>query len=145
MSTSEQPKIAERKIGNALVEQAKADFRIYLLPAAVGGVTGVLAFGAVLAASKALNGGSWVGGEIELTESTIKFHPNAANRAIHQTDYDLEIPLRDIRDVKDEPGLITGIIRLLTDRGILKIRVYGAKSFAKRIRDYVVAARSEIE
>lgn len=134
--------VPERKIGNALIEHAKPDFKVYLIPLAMEGVVAAVGFAAVVAASKFLNGGLWVGGEIELGATTITFRPNAMNRALHKADYRVEIPLRDIIDVKNQFGLITGIIALLTTHGALKIRTYGAQDFAKRIQAQVAVARA---
>lgn len=133
---------SERKVGSALIQHAKPNFKVYILPLAVGGVAAVAGFGAVLATSKFLSGGLWVGGEIELSGSTIAFRPNAINRALHKADYRVEIPLVDMTDVRNEFGFVTGIISLLTDNGLLKIRVYGAKEFADAIRGRVAAVRT---
>ena len=129
--------LQERKIGNALIEHAKPNFKVYLIPLVTGGLAGVIGLGAALATTKFLNGGLWVGGEFELSESTIAFRPNAMNRALHKADYRLEIPLREITDVTNEFGFVTGIIRLLTVHGDLRIRVYGAQDFAKKIRTQI--------
>lgn len=62
-----------------------------------------------------------------------------ANRALHKADYGVEILLREIIDVTNDFGFVTGIILLQTDCGAIKIRVYGAQGFDIRIRSQIAA------
>ncbi len=123
-----------KKAANALFADAKPGFEIYLLPLAVGGVPGAIAFGAVLAAAKKLCGGSWVGGTVELLDNSLEFRPNAMNEFLHEGNYKVAIPYADIVRVHNEFGFISGIIRLELRHANFKVRVFGAKDFAEEIR-----------
>ena len=52
---------------------------------------------------------------------------------VHKNDCSVEIPLADVRRVTGEFGLMTGIIRLETVRGSMKLRCLGARPFRKAI------------
>ena len=123
----------EKKTCNAFIENAKPNFNAYLISLVTGGVAGVVAIGAALGCFKKMLGGLWVGGTTYLTKEKILFTPNKLNK-IFQSNIDyLEIPLSDITSVSKESGFITGIIRIDTANGTLKLRCYGSSEFMDKI------------
>ena len=89
----------------------------------------------VLAAYKRLYGGLWVGGRAVLTDQAVTLSANALNRAAHEDDLaPLAVPLAELRSVAVLPGFITKIIALETAEHTVKLRCFGARSFADKIR-----------
>lgn len=86
-------------------------------------------------AGRRKQGGLWVGGKAVLTTSTLSFTPNSMNQALHATPENLEISisLANISNVAVHRGLITDVIEIRTDAGILKIKCFKAKAFAAAI------------
>ena len=124
----------ESKLCNALIEDAQPDFALYCAIGKVAGVDGHKEIvEAVLKGFRTFYGGLWVGGTAALTTASLSFTPNAVNKLVHKGDYSLEIPLSDISALSPEFGLISGIIRVTTPRGIAKLRCFGAKAFLSRI------------
>ena len=125
------------KLANALFANARPGIEAYLLPLAVEGVAGAVAFGAVLAAAKKICGGLWVGGAVTLTNESLEFRPNAANQFLHQGNYRVVVPLSEVAEVRSEFGFVTGIVCLDLPHATFKVRVYGAKEFAESIRERI--------
>ncbi|EFE0813749.1 hypothetical protein ACI51W_34400 (plasmid) [Pseudomonas marginalis] len=94
-------------------------------------------------AGRRKQGGLWVGGKAVLTTSTLNFAPNSMNQALHATPENLEISisLTNISNVAVHRGLITDVIEIRTDVGILKIKCVKAKAFAAAIEATRIAAR----
>ena len=139
--------VLAEKVVNFLIPDAEADLSIYRsnnqLPSLEGAVTD-LAIDGMLKGFKKLFGGLWVGGTVSLTSSNLSFVPNAINMASHKGDYSLCIPLVDITDLTHQIGFVTGIIRITTKRGVMKMRCYGAKKFLARIAQECASAGKEI-
>ena len=93
--------------------------------------------------SRRKQGGLWVGGKAALTTSTLSFAPNSMNQALHAAPEDLEISisLANISNVVVHRGLITDMIEIRTNAGILKIKCFKAKAFAAAIEATRNAAR----
>lgn len=123
----------EKKTCNALIENAKPNFNAYLISLITGGVGGVVAISAVLGGFKKMLGGLWVGGTTYLTKENIIFTPNKLNKMFQSNIDCLKIPLSDITSVRKEFGFITGIIRIDTENGTLKLRCYGSSEFMDKI------------
>ncbi|MBV7484075.1 hypothetical protein [Bordetella sp. BOR01] len=94
-------------------------------------------------AGRRKQGGLWVGGKAVLTTSTLSFAPNSMNQALHAAPEDLEISvsLANISNVAVHRGLITDVIEIRTDTGIVKIKCFRAKAFAAAIEATRIAAR----
>ena len=125
--------VIEKKTSNALIENATPNFNVYLISFATGGVGGVLAMGAILGGANKIFKGLWVGGTTYLTKEKIIFEPNKLNNMFQSNIDQIQIPLSDINSVTREFGLITGIIRIDTKNGILKLRCYGSSEFMEKI------------
>ena len=130
VSSEKETPIAEKSV-NALIADAEIGFFAkYLMSATSGDSTE-----RVLEVFKKEMGGLWVGGTAALYEKKLRFRPNAMNQAVHAGDYSLEIPLHEISEIKVRSGLLTNIIDIVTAKGVLSIRCFGAEDFAKMIRD----------
>ena len=81
-------------------------------------------------------GGLWVGGKMQLTETAVHLSANVLNRMVQEGTLDIEIPLELIRNVCNEGGFFTKVIRLDTDAGSVKFRCYGAKEVVALIERY---------
>lgn len=94
-------------------------------------------------AGRRKQGGLWVGGKAVLTTSALSFAPNSMNQALHAAPENLEISisLANISNVAVHRGLITDVIEIRTDAGILKIKCFKAKAFAAAIEATRIAAR----
>ena len=76
----------------------------------------------------AVFGGSWVGGEVVLTDVALGFRANAVNRAIQRGDLDVEIDLSDVSGATIAGGIGTKIIEVeLVDGSQFAFRCFGAK------------------
>ena len=127
--------IAE-KMCNVLIPAAEADLRIYSAAARALGIDAdTTAIEAVLMGFRKFYGGLWVGGTVRLMPSDLTFSPNAINRAVHTGDYSLSIPLADILELAPEFGVLSGIVRIATRSGTMRLRCFGAKAFARRIKE----------
>lgn len=89
----------------------------------------------VLAAYKRLYGGLWVGGRAVLTDRAVTVSANALNRSAHEDGLEpLAVPLSELRSVRVLPAFLTKIVALETDEHTVKLRCWGARSFADKIR-----------
>lgn len=88
----------------------------------------------VLRAYKNIMGGLWVGGTVTLYETKLVFQPNGMNQAFHVNDCFREMSLSEIREVHVRLGIVTKIIDIVTTKGTLSMRCFGAKHFAEKIR-----------
>ena len=139
--------VLAEKVVNFLIPEAEADLSMYRasnqLPSLEGVVTD-LAVDGTLKGLKRLFGGLWVGGTVSLTSQNLCFVPNVMNMGSHKGDYSLSIPLVDITDLTHQFGFVTGIIRITTKRGVMKMRCYGSKKFLARIAQECASARKEV-
>lgn len=133
MGNNYETEAIEKKTCNALIVNAKPNFNAYLFSLVIGGVGGVVAIGAVLGCFKKMLGGLWVGGTTYLTKEKIVFTPNKLNKMFQSNIDYIGIPLSDITSVIKESGFITGIIRIDTANGALKLRCYGSSEFIEKI------------
>jgi hypothetical protein len=78
--------------------------------------------------------GLWVGGHIVLTPAELRFAPNAVNRALHNGDPSMTIPLRTVRQVGVEPGFFTKIVAVTWTGGVARFRCFRAARLADQIR-----------
>jgi hypothetical protein len=120
--------ILAQRVANALIEDAQVK------TSSLGaGDVGVIED--VVARYRANVGGLWVGGRATLTATALTFAPNAMNRAVQTGSLDLAVPLSAILDVSVQQSFVTNIVVVRTPQSVLKIRCYGAKTFAQQIRD----------
>jgi len=126
--------VIEKKICNALIKDAKPNFNFYIVPFASNGVAGMVIADAVIKSFKKMFDGLWVGGTVYMASDCVIFNPNSLNKMLHSNVGRIEIPRSDIVGVDKEFGLVTSIICIKTNNGILKIRCYGASSFIDKIK-----------
>ncbi len=103
-------------------------------------------FGAIKGAAeqqRAIHGGLWVGGRVDLTDEALSFAANAMNRAAHQNGGGLHwtVPLSAIRSLRFRKAFVTHIIDIETAEAAYAIRCWGARDFANLIDSAVKAAR----
>jgi hypothetical protein len=96
------------------------------------------------ALTRAIYKGVWVGGRASLTPTEYHFHPNDMNRSVHDGPIDFVIPLVDIEDVSFRRGVITSLVVVRASGYEFKVRCYGARKFADRIRVTVAVAQGEL-
>jgi hypothetical protein len=120
--------ILAQRVANALIEDAQVKTSSL-------GVGDVGVIEDVVARYRANVGGLWVGGRATLTATALTFAPNAMNRAVQTGSLDLAVPLSAILDVSVQQSFVTNIVVVRTSQSVLKIRCYGAKTFAQQIRD----------
>ena len=90
---------------------------------------------AITAGMDAVFGGSWVGGEVVLTDHALGFRANAVNRAAHTGELDVEIDLADVRGASIAGGIGTRIIEVeLVDGSRFAFRCFGAKQTLAALR-----------
>ena len=83
---------------------------------------------AITAGMDAVFGGSWVGGEVVLSDRTLGFRANAVNRMAHEGELDIEIDLADVIAAAIAGGIGTKIIEVeLVDGSRFAFRCFGAK------------------
>ncbi|MEL4377889.1 hypothetical protein [Brucella cytisi] len=87
--------------------------------------------------------GLWVGGKSLLTTTTLSFSPNEMNRALHvrPSELEIEILLSSINDISVQRRLITNVITVRFETGVLKIRCFKAISFVAAIEEARLAMR----
>ncbi len=82
---------------------------------------------------KKMTGGLWVGGRLILTDKRVIFTANAMNRAVHKTLPQIALSLTDLAPVATRFGIMTKIIDLPTQGGVLSVRLYNAAKIADLI------------
>ena len=76
----------------------------------------------------AVVGGSWVGGEVVLTDRSLGFRANVMNRMIQRGDLDVEIALDEVRSAHISGGIVTKIVEVeLADGSHFAFRCFGAR------------------
>lgn len=130
--------IIEKKVCNAKIVGATPNFSAYFASFVSSGLGGAIAFASVIGAFKKMLGGLWVGGNVYLTSASVIFEPNKLNAALQSNVDAVEIPLKDIVNIKREFGVLTGIACINTDSGSLKIRCYNASGFIERINERIL-------
>src|SRR4051812_18236893 len=84
-------------------------------------------------------GSLWVGGRVTLTEKVVRFEPNALNgrgRAVEV----VRVDLRRVRSVDVRSAMVTKIVTVTGDDGVLSFRCFGADAFAEKIRRAAAAS-----
>jgi hypothetical protein len=115
------------KLANALIPEA--------LPASAIAKMGLNPALDVIERFRHSQGGLWVGGTVSLFGDRLDFRPNAVNRAAHQNDTSVSVPLSAIADVTDRFGWVTRIVDVrMEGGGVFSFRCFGAKRFAEAIR-----------
>lgn len=94
-----------------------------------------------IALARAMYKGLWVGGRVTITRTEYHFHPNAMNRVAHTGTIDFVVPLVDITDVSTKWGVVSSLVIVQAAGQELRIRCFGARGFADRLRAAVAAAR----
>jgi hypothetical protein len=113
-----------KKLCNAFITDAVVNRRI-------GGAAGrsVEAIGAAI-------GGLWVGGIVTVSADALEWIPNIMNKAVHDDLRPVHIPLREVRSVRREFGILTGIVVVeLEDGGEFRFRCFNARSVAENMSD----------
>jgi Protein of unknown function (DUF2510) len=85
--------------------------------------------------------GVWVGGTAILTNETLEFQTNAANRAFHGRRRDTSLRLVGITDIVLQRAMLTNIIAIRADGVMLQIRCFGARDLAAEISTRAGIAR----
>ncbi len=83
---------------------------------------------------KSKDGGLWVGGRIEISDSVLSFSANGLNRTLHEDLPEVTIPINEIESVVYRFGWITGIIIVSHRQGEFRFRCYGAKRLVEEIK-----------
>ena len=111
------------KVANALIEDVKVNVTM-----------------PVVSVFREALGGLWVGGRVTLTTETVSFSANGINRMVQSGTLDVTVPLAQVTDVTVLPGFFTKIVAITTPELVLKVRCYGAATFAGAI----LAARDRL-
>ena len=81
-------------------------------------------------------GGLWVGGIVTVSADALDWVPNIMNKAVHDDLQPVHIPLREVRSVRREFGILTGIVVVeLEDGGEFRFRCFNARSVAENMSD----------
>lgn len=125
--------IVKSKWVNFLVADAEVNYGLADDVFSIAGSGNVGALSRVMEAFKQANGGSWVGGKMALTRTSVRLSASALNRLVQEGTLDIDLPLAMIRKVTLEGGFVTKIVRLDTDAGSVKFRCFGARDVAALI------------
>lgn len=83
-----------------------------------------------------LMGGLWVGGTVTVSAYALDWVPNIMNSAFHDNLQSLHIPLMEVRAVRREFGILTGIVVVeLADGSEFRFRCFNARSVAENMSD----------
>lgn len=83
-----------------------------------------------------LMGGLWVGGTVTVSADALDWVPNIMNKALHNNLDAVHIPLREVRSVRREFGILTGIVVVeLEGGGDFRFRCFNARSVALNMSD----------
>ncbi|NLU84346.1 hypothetical protein [Rhodococcus sp. HNM0569] len=121
--------VIDSKVVNAFVEDADVE------PSGLDGLVGSSGAADRAEAYRKKHGGLWVGGRATLTPTTLAFVPNGANRAVHRGADDVEVPLSAVTSVEVEGGFGTKVVAVRSPQRTLRLRCWGARSFATEIDD----------
>jgi hypothetical protein len=81
-------------------------------------------------------GGLWVGGTVTVSADALDWVPNIMNTAVHDDLLPVHIPLREVRAVRREFGILTGIVVVeLDDGGEFRFRCFNARNVAENMSD----------
>lgn len=114
--------VIAKKLANALFADAEANDSV---PSVVSGE---------LHRFKQRQGGLWVGGTATLTDTHVLFSANALNDAAHKQSHGWAIPLSAIKTIEVEFGWLTKIIAITAGGETYRLRCFGAKEFAEKIK-----------
>lgn len=113
-----------KKLCNAFITDAVINRR-------VGGTAarGVEAIGAAM-------GGLWVGGTVTVSAYALEWVPNIMNQVFHDQLQSVHIPLADVRAVRREFGILTGVVVVeLADKTEFRFRCFNARNVAENMSD----------
>lgn len=83
-----------------------------------------------------LMGGLWVGGTVTVSADALDWVPNIMNTAFHDSLQSVHIPLTEVRAVRREFGILTGIVVVeLADGSEFRFRCFNARSVAENMSD----------
>lgn len=122
-----------RKLANLFSPSSKLSSGAASLP-----LVGAAASGAV-ENYRRRHGGVWIGGVVELTSDGIFFKANALNRALNSGKPTKRLAMKDVRAVRWEFGILTGIVVVLHKNGELRFRCFGARGVVKRFSEHLAA------
>lgn len=129
--------IIEKKAANALIEKVSPSAATYALAVALTPdtpVSALVVMATTLTIAKKVLGGLWVGGQVLLKQNEISFEPNRINTILHEGNLAIRIPYSEVQSIERCGGLVSGMIRIVTEVGTVLIRVFGADGFAERIK-----------
>jgi len=91
-----------------------------------------------------LVGGTWINGEIFLTEHAVIFYPSIVDRTLVKKDSmpELQVLLSDIESVSFRKGVLAKIMELKAGELTLSARGLGMDSFAEAIKAQIEPERS---
>lgn len=82
-------------------------------------------------------GGLWVGGVLTATRKRLAFKPNVLNRMSYESTMEVDISFGAIIEIKDRPGIITGMVDFILADKTLTFRCFGAKALATSLRKMI--------
>ena len=132
-------KVVKKKLVNFLVQDVALNHNATRGLLAGAGSGSAASVSLAVEISKRFHGGTWIGGSMVLTDSVVRLSANAMNRFIQEGTMDIELPLSIIRTVVVEPGILTKIVRMDTEVGVIKFRCFGAKDVAALIQRMIPA------
>jgi len=106
----------------------------FITDAVVSGVIGGQAR-AQVNAIQSLMGGLWVGGTVTVTADALDFVPNILNKAFHDKLQSIHIPLAQMRSVRRQFGVLTGIVVCDMDGYEFRFRCFNARGVAQQMAD----------
>ncbi|MEW6596730.1 MAG: hypothetical protein AB1429_04445 [Pseudomonadota bacterium] len=80
-------------------------------------------------------GGLWVGGELSVYDSGVRFEPNSFNRAVQEGEFAFEHAWAEVLAIKVRFGILTRIIELTHAHGVQAFRCFGAKRVAAQMTE----------
>lgn len=89
-------------------------------------------------------GGIWVGGRVAISSEGISFTPNRLNEMFHAALRPVHIAFADIRSVKREFGVLTGIVVVQHKQGEFRFRCFGATRIAAFLSEQFEMSRSSL-
>lgn len=96
-------------------------------------------FDAAGAGPPGFQSGRWLSGRVILTSQRLLFMPYAPSKGAQRATPPLIIALSAIPRVSDRFGLVTRVLEVETDAGVLTLRCFGGRAFAAAI----LAAQAE--
>jgi hypothetical protein len=95
--------------------------------------------GAAARLIKPKQSGAWIGGRLVVTDQRLSFAPNRMKGEAALRIEALDLPLAAVTAVKKEFSLMTGIVVVEHEGGVLKFRCFGAKKIAQQLQNLLAA------